>query len=411
MTEDFMPRFVFALALLVCFGGIPMHSQDHKTSAPGNYLFVWAGDADHKGNDFLAVIDADPSSASYGHLVTTLATDQKTMRVHHTEYTMPASGMLFANDHDAGRTFIFDVRDPLHPKMVTSFTDMAGYMHPHSYLRLPNGNVLATFQHAHHGDSDGQSGVSGGLVEIDDQGKVVRSASNADPAFADALLMPYSLAVLPNIDRIVTTDSSMHMDDIFSGVTYQVFRLSDLKLLKTAYLDVGENRYAQISPEEARVAPDGSVLIQTLGCGLERITAVDTNEPKSKVVYSFPGDWCGVPTIVGHYLVQSVPAIHGLIVLDISNAAKPVEVSRLKLSDTYYPHWTGWGAKTQRIVATSGTPPDRLYLLKLDQTTGAVTFDDAFRGIDGKTGFSFAEREWPQGWKGTGAPHGAVFSR
>lgn len=406
-----MSRFLFVLALVFCVGVVSMQSQDHKTTAADDYLFVWTGDADHKGNDFLAVIDADPSSASYGRLVTTLATDQQTMRVHHTEYTMPASGMLFANDHDAGRTFIFDVRDPLHPKTVTSFTDMAGYMHPHSYVRLPNGNVLAAFQHAHHGDSGGQSGVSGGLVEIDDQGKVIRSASNADPAFANALLMPYSLAVLPDVDRIVLTNSSMHIDDIFSGVTYQVFRLSDLKLLKTAYLDVGENRYAQISPEEARVAPDGSVLIQTLGCGLERITAIDTNEPKSKVVYMFPGDWCGVPTIVGHYLVQSVPSMHGLIVLDIANAAKPVEVSRLKLSDVYFPHWTGWGEKTQRLVATSGTAPDRLYLLKLDQATGALTFDDAFRGVDGKTGFSFADREWPQGWKGTGAPHGAVFSR
>jgi hypothetical protein len=83
----------------------------------------------------------------------------------------------------------------------------------------------------------------------------------------------------------------------------------------------------------------------------------------------------------------------------------------LKLSDTYSPHWTGWGAKTQRLVATSGTAPDRLYLLKLDQATGALTIDDAFRGADGKTGFSFADREWLQGWKGTGAPHGAVFSR
>ncbi len=406
-----MPRFLFAAALVFCIGAVPIQSRDHKTVAQEDYLFVWTGDADHKGNDFLAVIDADPASDSYGHLLTTLATDQQTMQVHHTEYTMPASGMLFANDHEAGRTFIFDVRDPLHPKTVTSFTDMGGYMHPHSYLRLPNGHVLATFQHAHHGESESQTGATGGLVEIDDQGKVIRSASNADPAFADALLMPYSLVVLPGLDRVVSTNSSMHNDDILSGVTYQVWRLSDLKLLKTAYLDVGENRYAHISPEEARLAPDGSVLIQTLGCGLERITGVDTNEPKSKVVYTFPGNWCGVPTIVGHYLVQSVPAMHGLIVVDIANAAKPVEVSRLKLSDTYRPHWTGWGAKTQRIVATSGTAPDRLYLLKLDQATGALSFDDAFRGTDGKTGFSFADREWPQGWKGTGAPHGAVFSR
>lgn len=410
-----MPRFLFALALVCCVVNVPVQSLDQKTTAPGHYLFAWSGDAAHKGNDFLAVIDADPSSASYGRLVTTLATDQQTMQVHHTEYTMPASGMLFANDHEAGRTFIFDVRDPLHPKIVTSFTDMAGYMHPHSYLRLPNGHVLATFQHAHHGASAEPMGKTGGLVEIDDQGKVIRSASNADPAFAGALLTPYSLVVLPDLDRIVSTNSSMHSDDILAGVTYQVWRLSDLKLLKTAYFDVGENRYAQISPEEPRLGPDGSIFVQTLGCGLERITGVDSDQPKSQLVYTFPGNWCGVPTIVGHYLVQSAPATNGLIVLDIANAAKPVEVSRLKLGDTYKPHWTGWDPKTQRIVVTSSMTsaesPERLYLLNLDSATGALTLDNSFRDTDGKIGFNFAKREWPHGWDGSGQPHGVVFSR
>src|SRR6202034_3834913 len=101
-------------------------------------------------------------SPSYGHLETTLATDQPTKRVHHTEYIMPASGMLFANDHDAGRTFVFDLRDPLHPKIQTSFTDMDGYMHPHSFLRLPHGHVLATFQHTLHGEMEEEMGGSGG---------------------------------------------------------------------------------------------------------------------------------------------------------------------------------------------------------------------------------------------------------
>jgi hypothetical protein len=126
-------------------------------AANGHYMYAWVGDADRKGNDFLAVIDADPASASYGRFITTVATDQKTMNAHHTEYSMPASGMLFANDHDAGRTFVFDVRDPLRPKVATSFTDMGGYMHPHSYLRLPNGNVLASFQHAHQTPSGQQA--------------------------------------------------------------------------------------------------------------------------------------------------------------------------------------------------------------------------------------------------------------
>jgi hypothetical protein len=404
------PMRSLSLALVcLCAVVLSVNAQQSSAKASGHYLFAWTGDVANKGNDFLVVIDADPASPTYGHLVTTLATDQPTMLAHHTEYVMPASGMLFANDHEAGRTFIFDVRDPLHPKVAASFTDMDGYAHPHSYLRLPNGDVLATFQHAHHDHGAGAEGASGGLVEIDDSGRVVRSASNADPAFPNALLTPYSLVVLPAIDRIVSTNSSMHNNGIFRGVTYQVWRMSDLKLLKTEYFDVGENRYAQISPEELRLGPDGSVFVQTLGCGLERITNINSDQPQSKLVYTFPGDWCGVPTIAGHFLVQSVPQIRSLVVLDLSNGAKPVEVSRLKISDTFKPHWTGWDAKTQRLVVTGSEP--RLYLIKMNLETGALTMDESFHDADGKPGFNFADRDWPQGWKGSGLPHGVVFSQ
>lgn len=396
---------VFVLTLCAINGAV----QAQERNTVGHYLFAWTGDLNYAGNDFLAVIDADPASPSYGHLVTTVATDQRTMSIHHTEYVMPASGMLFANDHHAGRTFIFDVRDPVHPKVATSFTDMDGYMHPHSFVRLPNGHILATFQHAHHHMDTSHMGTSGGLVEIDDNGKVIRSASNADPAFPDALLTPYGLVILPELDRVVSTNSSMHYENIFEGVTYQVWRLSDLKLLKTAYFDVGENRYSQISPEEPRLGPDGSIFVQTLGCGIERITGFGSGEPTSKLVHVFPGSWCGVPTIVGHYLIQSVPKTHGLIALDIANPANPVEASHLQLSDTSSPHWTGWDAKTHRLVVTGNEP--RLYLVKFDATTGTLSMDEGFHDEHGKPGFDMADRNWPHGWKGSGQPHGVVFSR
>jgi hypothetical protein len=247
------------------------------------------------------------------------------------------------------------------------------------------------------------------LVEIDDTGKVVRSISSTDPAYPNAYLVPYSLVVLPDLDRVVVTNSSMHDDYIFSGVTYQLYRLSDLKLLKTSFFDMGDNHYAQISPEEPRRGPDGSIYVQTLGCGIERITDVKGDQPHSKLIHTFRGNWCGVPTIVGHYLVQSVPVIHSLIVLDIADPAKPVETSRLALGDTYRPHWTGWDAKTQRLVVTGSEP--RLFLVKLDQKTGALSMDDAFHDAEGKPGFNFADRDWPHGWKGSGQPHGVVFSR
>jgi hypothetical protein len=383
-----------------------------ETGAKGHYLFVWAGDMAKEGDDFLAVLDADPASKTYGRLVSAAKTDQRTIRVHHTEYTMPESGMLFANDHDGGKTFIFDTSDPANPKVAASFRELGGYSHPHSFLRLPNGDVLASFQHAEHDAHRGWSGKSGGLVEITDKGEMVRAASTADPALPVAFLQPYSLAILPEIDRVLVTNSSMHDPDLFSGVTFQVWRLSDLTLLKTDYLEVGANRYAHIGPEEPRVGPDGSVFVQTLACGLERITGIAGAKPKAKLVYTFPGNMCGVPTIAGRFLVQSVPAINGLVVLDLADPAKPVEVSRLKIGDAYRPHWTGFDPKTQRIVVTSGkAPTDRLYLLKLDPDTGALSIDNDFHDVDGEPGFAFTARDWPHGWNGAAAPHGAVFSR
>jgi hypothetical protein len=158
-------------------------------------------------------------------------------------------------------------------------------------------------------------------------------------------LTPYSLVVLPDLDRVVSTNSSMHLETLFQGATYQVWRLSDLKLLKTEYFDVGKNRYAHISPEEPRLGPDGSVFVQSLGCGIERITGVRTDEPRSQLVHTFPGSMCGVPTH-RRTLPDSERARH-------TQPDRPRHhewrgtgrVSRLKISDTFEPHWTGWDSK------------------------------------------------------------------
>lgn len=386
-----------------------------------HYLIVWSGDQKNVGKDFMAVIDADPASSSYGHLITSIATDQVSVRPHHTEYVMPASAMLFANDFDAGRTFIFNLKDPAHPKIAANFSDRDGYAYPHSFVRLPNGHVLATFQYksgAMPMDGDMMEGatersgkITGGLVEMDDSGHVLRSASSADPAWPDAALQPYSLAVMPAMDRVLVTNSPMQNDAMLRSVTAQLYRLSDLKLLKTFRLDPGQQLYAHVSPEEVRVGPDGAAYVQTLACGLERVTGLAEAQPKALLVHTFPGSWCGVPTFVGHYLVQSVPDIHGFIVLDMADGTHPREVSRLVISKDYASHWTGLDPATGEIVVTSRRDGDRTYMLKLDAATGALSIDTAFRDEDGQPGFSFARRKWPHGWTGAGKPHGAVFSR
>ena len=100
-------------------------------------------------------------------------------------------------------------------------------------------------------------------------------------------------------------------------------------------------------PRSLGADPMDPDLVQTLSCGIERVTNIGSAAPKSQLVYMFPGMFCGVPTIVGHYLVQSVPSYHGIVALDIANPSRPLEMSRVKLDDVISPHWTGWDAKTR----------------------------------------------------------------
>jgi hypothetical protein len=399
-----------------------------RAAAPGHYLFAWAGDTAAHGEDFIAVIDADPDSPGYGKLIASAASGVRTHQVHHTEYWMPAGGLLFANDHKAGRTVVLDVRDPLHPHVHAAFEDLDGFSHPHSFMRLPNGHVLASFQvegHMHHGsdretdhsetmampmpDVGAQPGVHGGLVEIDDEGRAVRSASTADPSRPDDLLMAYSLLPLPDIDRVIVTNSPMRLEDR-TGHTYQIFRLHDLKRLSTNDFDAPPGRYGEVNPEEARRGPDGAVYVQTVGCGIERVTDIASDHPRSALVWQFPGSFCGVPSIVSHYLIQSVPILHALVVVDIKDGAHPVEVGRTFIDPAIFPHWTGYDARTHRLAVT-GAGKDRLFMLKFDPESGALAIDSAFHDDGGKPGFDFDNRTWPHGWTGSAIAHGVVFSR
>lgn len=369
------------------------------------YLFVWAGDADGKKSDFLAVLDVTPHHPTYGRIVASVAAGAVATSPHHTEYSLSETGFLFANGFKSGKSFIFDVRDPLSLKLVRAFDEIEGYMHPHSFVRLPNGHVLVTFSKKH-GDR------GGGLVELDNDGQVVRTASAVDSSVPDVLIRPYSIAVLPTIDRVLSTSSPMPFLD-GPGIAVQVWRMSDLKLLRTIRLSPGPRGYGHEDPQEPRVLADGkTVLVQTRSCGLHRITGLDTDEPQAESVYTFEGGLCGVPLVVDHYWIEAVPAIGGVVVLDVSNPARPVKVSQLSLGEDQFTHWLAWDEAGSRIILNSGGADSRLFMLRFDRNSGSVTMDDDFRNAgSARPGFSLSNLDWPHGFSGTALPHGAVFSR
>jgi hypothetical protein len=415
-----MRRAVAAVLLIAC--GACGHS-----AAPGQYLFVWAGDSARKASDFLAVIDANPASPHYGGVITSLPTGMIGTHPHHTEGEMPANGHLLANGFHAGRTWLFDLSQPRQPRVLTSVGDVAGFSHPHTFIRLANGHVLATFQYkadstsaapsqAHDAMAMDAGHSTGGLVEMDERGSVIRSGSGADAAIADKRIFPYSVLPMPAIDRAVSTTTDMdEADKKATSEWVQFWRLSDLTLVRSIALKPGPRGDENQFSGEPRLLPDGrSVYIHTFNCGLYLLRGVDNAEPSATFVKGFEGKNCGVPILTGHYWLQPVPETHALVALDITDPDHPREVSSVKLGDDEFPHWIAIDATGRRIVLNSGGygAGDRLFVINFDPANGALSLDDRFRDPgSARVGIRLADKTWPHGFVGTAAPHGTVFSR
>jgi LVIVD repeat-containing protein len=424
-TQTFALLVVALLAISSAQTGNSASGQEKLVGNPSPYLFIWTADDDEKESDFLAVVDANPSSQTYGEVLTTLQVGVRSTYPHHTEYEF-SPPTLFANGWAAGKTFIIDLSNPTKPKLSGQFKDSGAYSFPHSFARLPNGNVLATYQ-VRREDYE----PPGGLVELDARGRVLRTSSAAVPGFEKKLLWPYSLTVLPKIDRVITTstemglpkwamsrshDAPMHEHTLSDTNHIQIWSLRDLRLLATVPLPSAPGGKAQLNPAEPRVLPDGTLYVNTFNCGLYRVVGVQTAKPTAEFVYAFPGAGtkfeCAVPVVVGKFWIQTDPSLPGLIALDISNPAKPVEVSRLVFDAPFdKTHWVAADRSASRLVVT-GNNRSWVLIVNLNGETGALSLDENFKvkGAD-HPGVDFDRQEWPHGATGKGVVHGALFGQ
>ncbi len=381
-------------------------------TASSDFLYLWASSADDSEPDFLAVYDVRdrPSTDHYGTLVTTLPVPGRGNRTHHTEHTMPADDQLFANGFGTGQSFIFDLSTPSAPRLAKQFGGVGALMHPHSFWRLPNGNVLATFQMQH----DALGMAPGGLVELTPRGDAVRATSAAS-AGVDRRIRPYSAAVLPNLDRIVVTTTDMDNRDTTRAL--QFWRLSDLSVAHTIELPNGPRGDEGYRSAEPRVLQDGhTVLVSTFNCGLYLLGNVAGPTPTAQLVASFPrkqGTSCAVPVVAGNYYLITVPAWSAVVSLDVSDPMHPREVSRITLGRDDVPHWIAIEPNHRRVVITGyQAMRTRVLMARFDETSGRLSLDERFREAgNAAPGLRMEGLNWPHGGTGPAIPHGAVFSR
>ncbi len=418
-SEARRPLVLAMIATLAAAAGCSA-KPDASRTAPPQYLFVWAGphmsgmttpDSAHAppASDFIAVLDADSASSTYGRVLATTPVAGAGAMAHHTEFILSSARTLFADDYLTGRVSIFDLASPLAPRVAGTIESVPGYRRPHSFARLANGHVIATLQFG----NGSIPGDPGGLGEFDASGRLLRVSSSADPAFKGARIRTYSIEVLPVIGRVVTT--STPMDSEVTAHVIQLWRLSDLRLLRTIAVPKVEGDSLNYYPFEVRALLGGrTAMLNTYYCGFYLLSDMDTEHPRIELVLALRRPLrigCAVPVIVGRYEVVPIAYAHEIVSLDLTDPAKPVEVGGLRTDSTFLPHWSSPDARSDRIVVTGqGDGEARVMMIRLDRANGRLSWDERFRESGAtRRGVSFDRTSWPHGPAGPAMPHGAVF--
>jgi hypothetical protein len=419
---------LFGVALL---GGCASSSNVQKasTTGPSPYLLIFAGDKDEKNEDFFAVMDVRQGSATAGKALATLPIGTKASMPHHMEYWTPARGsLLFANAHHHEDNLLIDTSDPLRPTIARRLRPPAQLRYPHDFARLTNGKLLVGFLR-----SEGPSPVSeekllpgghGGLAEYTAKGDLLRTASGAVEGLKQPVRV-YAIVPMLDIDRIVTTSAPM-MEDHSADVV-QVWRYSDLKLLHTIQVPPGKRADGSPLPGAARypfgprLMTDGSVLMNSFGCGFYRLSEIASDKPKLDNVYTIQTPEpprpdasrgaCSIPTIVGKYWIMPVGRTHSVVVLDVSDSAAPQEVSRLNTPADFNPHWSAKDVHSDRIIVGAELGGEQgMYMLLFDERSGKLRFDTSFGQRADRPGYIDLEaQQWQHGASGAAWGHAALF--
>ena len=190
------------------------------------------------------------------------------------------------------------------------------------------------------------------------------------------------------------------------GNQVQIYRLSDLTLIKTIRLPANE------SPLEPRVVKDGrTVLVNTGACRLYRIAELEGSEPTMALIHQEARSGCGMPVVIGDYWVQAHAADHRVFALDLRDLTQVRPVSSVSFDERQRPHWLATDGRRIVVVNEAGPQAERrIWMLEIDRTSGQLTLDQAFRDAgSSRPGMAFDRASWSHGATGTAVPHGTVF--
>ena len=430
-----------AMAMLVSLGGCTRGPEQPKLSGEG-YLLVWTGDADRQNADFLAVIGADPSAKTYGKVLRTIPVRSRGNEPQALVGDLRDDRRVFASGVLSNRTFVFDASEPAKTRLLAIDEPTGGrrLAAPHALASLPNGHVIVTAADplGYRGEPEELLTRAGGLIELTADGQFVREIPANDPQARGLIIAPRGVAVLASADRLLTTNEAhgyagTTRSEWMPGISAQVWRLSDLTLLKTVILYAGARGEENLGPADVRFLHKRpmALIATSLGGALYGSDSLAANEPLFRLLFDFGagagGGQIGL-TPDDRYLVEALSGKNQLVALDLDDPWHPRPASQLRFDRAPEdpervrvgrPHGVAMAADGIRIAVADYTVDvpalrsdgdHRLYMVRLDRLTGKLRFDTAFRDeLTNEVGLDFNRTKWPHGETGAARPLGMLF--
>jgi hypothetical protein len=274
---------VLAAGLLL--GATPAFSDTAE-----NTLLVWAGDQAHKAPDFVAVVDFDPHSPSYGKVLRTAPLSGASAignEPHHVGLSRDgktlALGGLLSVLRGQDQVFFFDVSDPRHPTFLrsdnppqASITDEFG--------ALSTGGFLVTFMGGANGANPGR------VVEYDASMHFVKAWPDNPPADG---FDPHGLSIDEAHNLMVTSDficpaCTLHVPGGNAVELRGSIRVWDLaRRAITRTIAVGDAAHPAGTMEVQLIPQDPLLRAFTAGMADNKLYLVDTQKGTARAVWDF----------------------------------------------------------------------------------------------------------------------------
>lgn len=335
-------------------------SQNGPEVKKGTTLYVWAGDQARLAPDFVAVIDFDESSRTYGKLIKTVSVPKGVPsagnEAHHVHLSadgkvLACGGLLSLLNGDDG-IFFFDVTNARSPKFIKATSAPLSAV-TDDFLPLASGGFLVTQMGSNTG------GVPGRVAEFDRNLRLVHEWPDAPPADG---LNPHGISARPEINLLVTSDfvNPISTINVTPGQpqlrgSVRVWDLKARTILRTITIPTA------MGTMDVKLIPgDREQRAFTAGMFDSKIYLVDTKAGTYKPVFdalTVGGGPMSMPQILaitkdGSRLIFPLLNTGQVVMLDISNPDSPFVLDAVNLGLGSQPHVASLTEDDKRLVVT-----------------------------------------------------------